>query len=148
MKLVLANVLLEGSRLGLDATMVESNAAMGSIVRKDTKEGYREYVDRLAEEAGEKTPLSASERVRFDRKRKKKKTSNKEWQSPTDPDSRVGRMKDGRTHLSYKAENAVDLKTSIIVSARVEHGDQGDTSTLRKHSRGSALITSRRSMKG
>jgi transposase len=130
LKLVDSEGLLDGSRLGVDATMMEANAAMRNIVRKDTKENYREYVDRLAEEAGEKTPLSASERVRFDRKRKGKKTSNKEWESPTDPDSRVGRMKDGRTRLSYKAENAVDLKTSIIVSARVEHGDRGDTATL------------------
>lgn len=121
--------LLDGGVLGVDSTTVEANAAMKSIVRKDTREGYRDFVDRLAAEAGE-TIETAAQRQRFDRKRKGKTTSNKDWESPVDPDARVAKMKDGRTHMAYKAEHAVDLQSSVIVCGRVTPADQGDAKTL------------------
>lgn len=82
-----------------------------------------------------KRPASAmpdDEELRlFDKRRKpKKKVSNDDWESATDPDSRIGKMKDGRFHLKYKAENAVDLETEVIVAAEVYHGNVGDTSAI------------------
>ena len=120
--------LLSGETLGVDSSTMEANAAMRSIVRKDTKENYRQYLDRLIKESGGLDP-TPEERVRFDRKRKKK-LSNKDWQSETDPDARIARMKNGETHMAYKAENAVDLDSSVIVSARVTPADKMDPQTL------------------
>jgi len=113
--LVNAHGLVDGKTLGVDSTTLEANAAMKSIVRKDTEEGYDAYIGRLAKEAG--APHATREdRVRFDRKRKDKKLSNREWESTTDPDARIAKMKNGETHMAYKAENAVDLKSAIIVA--------------------------------
>jgi len=121
--------MLKGKTVAVDATTLEANAAMKSIVRKDTGEDYKEYLRRLAEAEGIEDPSDEDLR-RFDKKRKGKKTSNQDWESSTDPDSRITKMKDGRTHLAYKAENTVDLDTDIIVGADVYHGDRGDTDTL------------------
>lgn len=90
--------LLNGKYLGIDASTMEANAAMKSIVRRDTAETYQEMLERLAEESGIKTPTKA-ELITFDRKRKGKKTSNKDWQSTTDEESRIAKLKDGRTHM-------------------------------------------------
>lgn len=122
--------LLVGKTIAVDSTYVEANAAMKSIVRRDTGEDYRKYVRRLAEEEGGLTDPSDEDVRRFDRKRAGKKTSNKEWKSPTDSDSRIVRMKDGRTHLGYKIEHAVDLDSDILVGAAVYAGDQADSTTL------------------
>ena len=100
--------LVRGKTVGLDATTLEANAAMRSIERRDTGESYEAFTRRLAEASGVETPTRA-DLARFDRSRKNKKTSNKEWQSPQDPDAKVAKMKDGRTHLAYKAEHGVDL---------------------------------------
>lgn len=125
--------LLGGQTLGVDSTTLEANAAMKSIVRKDTGEDWREYLTTLMREAGaigpDETP-SLDDLKRFDKSRKNKKVSNDEWHSPTDPDSRIGKMKDGATHLNYKAEHAVDLETDMIVAAEIYHGNQADTQTL------------------
>ena len=115
--------------VGVDATTLEANAAMKSIVRKDTGEDWKEYLRRLAEEEGIEDPTDEELR-RFDKKRKNKKVSNEEWESPTDPDSRIAKMKDGRTHLAYKAEHVVDLDTDLVVAAEVYTADQGDPETL------------------
>jgi len=128
--LVNAHGLVDGKTLGVDSTTLEANAAMKSIVRKDTEEGYDAYIGRLAKEAGE-PHATREDRVRFDRKRKDKKLSNREWESTTDPDARIAKMKNGETHMAYKAENAVDLKSAIIVAGRITPADQGDTRTLR-----------------
>ena len=133
-KLVLAAArrhgLLKGKTIGVDATDLEANAAMKSIVRRDNGDDWREYIRKLyEEETGEANP-SDEELRRFDSARKNKKVSNEEWVSTTDADARIGKMKDGRTHLKYKAENAVDLDTELIVAAEVYHGDQGDTATI------------------
>ena len=122
--------LLRGKTLGVDSTMLEANAAMKTIVRKDNGDDWNEYLRKLyAEETGDENPTDDDLR-RFDRKRKDKKVSNDEWESPSDPDARIAKMKDGRTHLAYKAEHAVDLDTEIVVAAEVYHANQGDQDTI------------------
>lgn len=124
---------LHGKTLGVDSTTLEANAAMKSIVRKDTGDDWKTYLTTLMREAGaigpEETP-TVEELKRFDKSRKNKTVSNGEWESPVDPDSRITKMKDGTTHLAYKAEHAVDLETDMIVAAEVYFGDQGDRYTL------------------
>jgi transposase len=120
--------LLRGQTVGVDSTTLEANAAMRAIVRTDTGEGYKAYLKRLATEAGIENPTDEDLR-RFDRKRKKK-ASNEEWTSATDGDSRIAKMKDGRTHLAYKAEHAVDLDSGLVLSAAVHPADRGDAATL------------------
>jgi transposase len=120
--------LLKGRTIGIDATTLEANAAMKPIVRRDTGEDWKEYLRKLAAAEGIENPTDEDLR-RMDRKRPGKKVSNKDWQSPTDPDSRIARMKDGQTHLAYKAEHAVDLDTEAIVAAEVHPADQGDADT-------------------
>jgi len=113
---------LNGQTLGVDATTLEANAAMKSIVRKDTREDWQAYLTKLMREAGaiepDETP-SIDDLKRFDKSRKDKTVSNDEWESKVDPDSRITKMKDGTTHLAYKAEHAVDLDTELIVAAEV-----------------------------
>ena len=120
--------LLQGQRIAIDATTLEANAAMRSIVRRDTGESYEEFLRGLAKASGIATP-SREELARLDRKRKKR-TSNQEWKSPADEDARVAKMKDGRTHLAHKAEHAVDLDTGAVVAVTLQGADQGDTTTL------------------
>jgi len=121
---------LGGSRtIGIDSTMLEANAAMKSIVRRDTGASWTKYLTRLAKQAGIKDP-TAEELRRMDRARPDKKVSNADWRSPTDPDSRIARMKDGRTHLAYKAEHAVDLESEVIVAAAIQPADRSDPQTL------------------
>jgi hypothetical protein len=116
--------LLKGKTVAVDATFLEANAAMKSIVRRDTGENWGEYIKRLAEEEGVEDPSDDDAR-RLDRKRKKS-VSNDDWESKTDPDSRIAKMKDGRTHLAYKAEHAVDLDTDIVVAASIYRADHSD----------------------
>ena len=120
--------LLNGRTIAIDATTLEANAAMRSIVRRDTGESYQAFLTRLAETSGIKTPTREA-LARLDRKRKKK-TSNKDWTNPHDPDAKVTKMKDGRTHLAHKAEHAVDLETGAIVAVTVQGADAGDTTTI------------------
>jgi transposase len=120
--------LLRGKTVAVDSTTVEANAAMRSIVRKDTGADWKEYVKGLMAEEGIENPTDEAIR-RFDKKRKKK-VSNKDWESPTDPDSRIAKMKDGRTHLAYKAEHTVDLDSEFVLAAAVYTADQADSATL------------------
>jgi len=120
--------LLKGKTVAIDATTLEANAAMRSIVRRDTGEDYQAFLTRLAKESGIETP-TREDLARLDRKRKKK-TSNKEWTNPHDPDAKVTKMKDGRTHLAHKAEHAVDVETGAIVAVTMQGADQGDTTTI------------------
>jgi transposase len=120
--------LVKGKTIGVDATTLEANAALRSIVRRDTGESYQDFLTKLAEASGIKTPTRAA-LARLDRKRKKK-GSNQEWTHPHDPDARITKMKDGRTHLAHKAEHAVDLDTGAIVAVTVQGADQGDTTTI------------------
>jgi transposase len=121
--------LLAGKTLAVDSTLLEANAAMKSIVRKDTGEDWKAYLTRLAQAAGITEP-TAEDLRRFDRQRQDKKVSNDEWHSPTDPDSRIAKLKDGTTHLAYKAEHAVDLESNLVVAAQVYPTDRGDAQTL------------------
>src|ERR1035437_4948583 len=120
--------LLQGKRIAIDATTLEANAAMRSIVRRDTGESYEEFLRGLAKASGIETP-TREDLARLDRKRKKR-MSNKEWESPADGDARITKMKDGRTHLAHKAEHAVDLDTGAVVAVTLQAADLGDTVTL------------------
>ena len=120
--------LVRGTTVGIDATTLEANAALRSIVRRDTGEDSPSFLTRLAEASGMATPTRA-ELARFDRPRKKK-TSNADWTHPHDPDARVTKMKDGRTHLAHKAEHTVDLVTGAVVGVTVQGADTGDTASM------------------
>jgi transposase len=120
--------LLKGQRIGVDATTLEANAAMRSIVRRDTGEKYDEFLRGLAKASGIETP-TREELARLDRKRKKR-TSNRDWKSPVDGDARIAKMKDGRTHLAHKAEHAVDMDSGAVVAVTLQSADEGDTSTM------------------
>ena len=117
--------LLRGKSVAIDATTLEANAAMKSIVRKDTGEDWKQYLQGLAKAEGIENPTEEDLR-RLDRARKDKKVSNEQWESPTDRDSRIAKMKDGRTHLAYKAEHAVDVVSEAIVATTVTFADRSD----------------------
>ena len=125
--------LVSGQSVGVDSTMLEADAAMKSIVRRDTGEDYRAFLTRLMQAEGvlgpDETPTFQQLRD-FDRTREGKTTSNAEWHSPSDPDARIMQMKDGTTHLAYKAEHAVDLQTGAIVAAEIYPADHADSRTL------------------
>jgi transposase len=130
LQLVAEKGLLKGKTVAVDSTTLEANAAMKSIVRRDTGEDWNEYLRRLMKEReGVENPTDEELR-RFDRKRKDKRVSNEEWMSSTDADSRIAKMKDGRTHLAYKAEHVVDLETEAVLAVPIYHADHGDTDTM------------------
>jgi transposase len=120
--------LLKGKTIGVDSTTLEANAAMKSIVRRDTGESYLAYLKRLAEAEGIDAQDAAA-LLRMDRKRKKK-TSNEDWQSRSDPEAEITKLKDGRTALAFKAENAVDMETGAIVAVTTQGGAAADTATI------------------
>jgi transposase len=122
--------LLKGKTVGVDATTLEANAAMRSIVRRDNGASYEEFLTGLAQQSGIETP-SREDLARVDRKRKKK-ASNQEWMSPSDPDARIAKMKDGTTHLAHKAEHAVDMETGAVIAVTLQAADQGDTTTIKE----------------
>jgi transposase len=128
-RLAASKGLLAGKTVAVDATTLEANAAMKSITRKDTGEDWQDYLRRLAKEAGIDNP-TAEELRRFDRNRPDKGVSNEEWQAPADPESRVAKMKDGTTHLAYKAEHVVDLDTDLVLAATVHPADRSDSATV------------------
>jgi len=122
--------LIQGQTIAIDATTLEANAAMKSIVRRDNGQGYNDYLIGLAQAAGIENP-TREELARMDRKRKKK-GSNDEWRSPADPDARIAKMKDGRTHLAHKAEHVVDLSSGALLAIMLEPANEGDTTTVHK----------------
>lgn len=125
---------LKGKTVGVDSTTLEADAAMKSIVRKDTGEDWKEYLTGLMKAEGlideDDEPPSDEELRKFDKSRADKKVSNDEWTSPTDPDARIAKMKDGTTHLAYKAEHVLDLETEAILAAEIYHANFADTHTL------------------
>jgi transposase len=121
--------LLKGQTVAVDSTFIEAEAAMKSIVRRANGDDWKEYLRKLAVESGLENPTDEDLR-KFDRKRKGKKVSNDEWFNPHDPDAKIARMKDGRTHLAYKTEHAVDLDSDLALAAPVYLADEGDTATL------------------
>ena len=116
--------LVRGKTIGIDATTLEADAAMRSLVRRDAGEDYETFVKGLAKSSGVPTP-TRKELVRFDRKRKKK-TSNREWVNPHDPEAKITKLKDGRTRLGHKVEEAVDLETGAVVAVTAPE-ELGDT---------------------
>jgi len=122
--------LAAGQTICIDATTLEANAAMRSIVRRDTGQKYEEYLKELAQAEGIENP-TREQLARLDRKRKKK-GSNQEWKHPHDPDARITKMKDGRTHLAHKAEHAVDLSSGAVLAVTLQPADQGDTTTIQQ----------------
>lgn len=122
--------LIEGQTIAIDATTLEANAAMRSIRRRDDGRRYEEYLKDLAKAEGLENP-TREQLARMDRKRKKK-GSNREWMSPADPDARIAKMKDGRTHLAHKAEHAVDLSSGAVVAVTLQAADLGDTATIQQ----------------
>ena len=128
LQLLAREKLLDGKTLGIDATTLEANAALRSIVRKDTGEAYQEFLTGLAKASGIETP-TREDLARID-KHRKRKGSNDDWEHPHDPDAKITKMKDGRTHLAHKAEHAVDLKTGAIVAVTLQPANHGDTTSI------------------
>src|ERR1700728_216607 len=120
--------LLKGNTVAIDGTTLEANAALRSIVRRDTGESYDDFLKGLAKESGIETP-TREQMAKLDRKRKKK-GNNDDWKNPHDPGAQITKMKDGRTHLAYKAEHAVDLETGAILAVTLQPATTGDTNTL------------------
>ena len=120
--------LISGKTAGVDATTLEANAAMRSIVRKDTKQNYQEFLTDLARASGIDTP-TREDLAKLDRKRKNK-ASNDDWENPHDPDAKITKMKDGTTHLAHKAEHAVDMDSGAVLAVTLQGADQGDTTTV------------------
>jgi len=120
--------LVKGNTIAIDGTTLEANAALRSIVKRDTGEAYNEFLERLAKESGIETP-TREQLAKLDRKRPKK-GSNDDWENPHDPDARITKMKDGRTHLAHKAEHAVDLETGALVAVSLQPATDGDTRTV------------------
>src|SRR3954463_9506836 len=119
--------LVKGTTIGIDATTLEANAALRSIIRRDTGETYQDFLTQLARASGIETP-TREDLARIDRKRKKK-GSNDDWTHPDDPDAKITKMKDHRTHLAHKAEHAVDLETGAVVAVTIQDAHEGDTTT-------------------
>lgn len=128
LKVLAAEGLLKGKTIGIDATTLEANAAMRSIVRRDSGESYQEFLTRLAKESGIETP-TREDLAKLDKKRKNK-ASNDDWENPNDPDAKVTKMKDGRTHLAHKAEHAVDMDSGAILAVTLQPANRGDTSSI------------------
>jgi hypothetical protein len=120
--------LLKGNTVSVDGTTLEANAALRSIVRRDSGQGYDDFLKDLAKESGIETP-TREQLARLDRKRKKK-GNNDDWKNPHDPDAQITKMKDGRTHLAHKAEHAVDLETGAVLAVTLQPATAGDTNTL------------------
>jgi transposase len=122
--------LLSGKTVGIDATTLEANAAMRSIVRKDTGQNYQDFLSDLAKASGIDTP-TREDLTKIDKNRKNK-ASNDDWENPHDPDAKIAKMKDGSTHLAHKQEHAVDMESGAVLAVTIQGADEGDTSTWRQ----------------
>jgi transposase len=129
LRIVADKGLLRGKVVGVDSTYLRADASMKAIVRRDTGDSYQDYLKKLCVAEGIENP-TAEDCRRLDRKRKGKKTSNRDWKSKTDADARITRLKDGRTRLGYKAEHVVDMDTGAVLAAEIHEGDRGDTATM------------------
>ena len=145
-KILVQEDLISGQTVSIDATTLEANAAMKSIVRHDNGQSYDEYLKTLAKAAGLENP-TREQLARLDRKRKKK-GSNQEWMSPSDPDARITKMKDGRTHLAHKAEHAVDLSSGALLAVTLQPTNDGDTTTIRQTLKEAQAIASEINQRG
>jgi len=131
LEILVGESLLKGKRLGMDATTLASNASMKALTHNISGKSYRQYIKSLmAEDPNEPDDPTPEEISRFDRRRKGKKLSNKQWHNPHNRDAKIAKMKDGSTHFAEKCEHAVDLQTGAIVAVTVQGADLGDTTTL------------------
>lgn len=130
LKVLAAEGLLKAKTIGVDATTLEANAAMRSIVRRDSGESYQEFLTRLAKESGIETP-TREDLIKLDKTRKNK-ASNDDWQNPHEPDAKITKMKDGRTHLAHKSEHAVDMDSGAILAVTLQPADRGDTTSIQE----------------
>jgi transposase len=121
--------LLKGKTVAVDSTLLEAEAAMKSIVRRDNGDDWKAYLRKLMAEEGIENP-SDDDLRKFDQQRKTKKVSNEEWMNPHDPDAKIAKMKDGTTHLAYKVEHVVDVASDLVLAAEVYTADEADTATL------------------
>jgi transposase len=128
LKMLATNDLLSGKTVGIDATTLEANAAMRSIVRKDSNQNYTDFLTDLAKASGIETP-TREDLAKIDKKRKNK-VSNDDWENPHDPDAKITKMKDGSTHLAHKAEHAVDMETGAVIAVTLQGANLGDTTTV------------------
>lgn len=128
LKVVAKHGLISGKTVGVDATTLEANAAMRSIIRRDTQENYEQFLTRLARASGIETP-TREDLAKIDKSRKNK-ASNDDWEHPYDPDAKIAKMKDGSTHLAHKAEHAVDMQSGAVLAVTLQGADQGDTTTV------------------
>jgi transposase len=127
LKILRKHGLADAQSVCIDATTLEANASMKSLVRRDTGQTYDDYLRHLAQSEGIEQPTK-EQLARLDRKRKKK-ASNDDWTNPHDPSARITKMKDGRTKLAYKAEHAVDLASGALLAVTVQPADRGDTTS-------------------
>jgi transposase len=133
LKVLAVQGLINGQTVGIDATTLEANAAMRSIVRQDTQQNYQDFLKELAQASGIATP-TREDLARIDKSRKNK-ASNDDWQNPHDPDAKIAKMKDGRTHLAHKAEHAVDMtpgSEGAVLAVTLQGADVGDTTSWRE----------------
>ena len=130
LKILAEKGLLKGRAIGIDATTLEANAALRSIVRRDDGASYADFLESLAKESGIATP-TRSDLARIDKKRKRK-GSNDDWKHPHDPDAKITKMKDGRTHLAHKAEHAADLDSGAVLAVTVQDATLGDSTTMKQ----------------
>lgn len=130
LKVLAEKGLLRGRTIGIDATTLEANAALRSIVRRDDGTSYPDFLTSLAKESGIETPTRA-DLAKLDRERKKK-GSNDDWTNPNDPDAKITKMKDGRTHLAHKAEHAVDMDSGAVMAVTVQDATHGDPTTMKQ----------------
>src|SRR5439155_7101239 len=128
LKILAEEGLVEGKTVSIDATMLEANAALRSLVRRDNGQEYNDYLKDLAQAAGIENP-TREQLARLDRKRKKK-GSSQEWKNPHDPDARITKMKDGSTNMAHKAEHAVDLSSGALFVGALQGADQCDTTKI------------------
>src|SRR5438309_7895456 len=101
-----------------------------NIVRREDGQSYHEYLKGLALAVGIENP-TREQLARLDRKRKRK-GSNEQWRSPADPDARITKRKDGRTHRAHKAEHAVDLTSGAVLAIALQPASDGDTDTIHR----------------
>jgi len=130
LKVLAEHGLIDGKTIGVDGTTLEANAALRSIVRRDTGEAYRDFLTRLARASGIETPTQ-EDLAKLDRHRSKK-GSNQDWEHPDDPDAKITKMKDGSTHLAHKAEHAVDMESGVVLALTLQDANAGDTTTIKE----------------
>jgi transposase len=130
LKLLAEKGLLRGRTIGIDATTLEANAALRSIVRRDDGTSYQGYLEELAKASGIATPTRA-DLAKLDKKRPKK-GSNDDWTHPHDPDAKIVKLKDGRTHLAHKAEHSVDMESGAVLAVTGQDATLGDPTTMQR----------------